>query len=69
MGTLCCWAAVGAVVGPEAGPELSRGGKESCSAVLQGERYSAQSKTSKIYQKGSGEINLIPAFCSILMKN
>lgn len=34
MGTLCCWAAVEAVVGPEAGPELSRGGKESCSVVL-----------------------------------
>lgn len=34
MGTLCCWAAIGAVVGPEAGPEPSRGGKESCSAEL-----------------------------------
>lgn len=40
MGTLCCWAAAGAAVGPEAGPELSRGGKESCSAMLQGGRDS-----------------------------
>lgn len=37
MGILCCWAAVGAVVGAEAGPELSAAGKESCSVVLQGE--------------------------------
>lgn len=36
MATLCCWAAVGAVVGAEAGPALSKGGKGSCSAVLQG---------------------------------
>lgn len=36
MSTRCCWAAVAAVVGSEAGPELSKGGKGSCSAVLQG---------------------------------
>lgn len=35
MGTLCCWATAGAGVGPEAEPEVSRGGKESCSTMLQ----------------------------------
>lgn len=34
MGILCCWAAVGAAVGPDAGPELSKGGSKSCSTVL-----------------------------------
>ena len=39
MGTLCCWAVVGAVAAPEAGPELSEGAMESCSAVLQRKKY------------------------------
>lgn len=55
MGTLCCWAAAGAVVGLEAGPELSEGAKESCSAVLQGENKN------KKHKQWSG---LIPAFAA-----
>lgn len=34
IGILCCWAAAGAVVGPDAVPELSKGGSRSCSTVL-----------------------------------
>lgn len=60
MGILCCWPARGAAAGASAGPELSKGGSESCSAALLLVRHKEKEVSDKSKRESSLGLRLMP---------